>query len=503
MQDDRRRVLQVGFLAVLLVIFAAPVIAAETSPKRPNLVYVFSDQQSWDMLGCYGNKDIITPNFDRLAEQGIRFNHCISNIPLCTPYRGILMSGQHPFRNGAMQNDLQMLPGNGKYFGEVLRDAGYRMGYYGKWHLYGGDRVRPIPPGPYRYGFDHEFLSNNCTLRFGKELAYYWDENGKKTLYGDWEPYAQTRQALGFIDRHADKPFALFMSWHPPHNWGRAHAGYDAPEDCKALYNPDKIHLRPTVKDTPKHRMKYQGHMAMITSLDRSFGWLMDKLAEKGLMDNTIVVFTADHGDLLMSYGWNMYKSRPEHGSCRVPLLIRYPEKLEPSVSELLIGSLDLMPTILGLMDLPIPDTCQGHNLAKAIHQGLDDVVEYQPLFHISASWRGIYTRRYTYSYSVIKGDSKKAKENRRKFNHLYDRKEDFWETRDLYGVPKYAELQNRLHSQTLRWMKRFGDTGMTWEDIAHKTVQEEAWPAVIHPPGKRPPGWKGKLKGRPLDLLD
>ena len=133
-----------------------------------------SDQHSWDMLGCYGNRDVISPNLDRLARQGVLFNHGIANSPVCTPYRSILLSGQHPLRNGAFQNDLRMLPGKGNYFAEVLRDAGYRTGYYGKWHLYGGERVRGIPPGPDRYGFDHEFLVNNCTLTYDAARAWYW-----------------------------------------------------------------------------------------------------------------------------------------------------------------------------------------------------------------------------------------------------------------------------------------------------------------------------------------
>lgn len=178
------------------------------------------------MLRCYGNRQIVTPNLDRLASQGVRFNHCIANSPLCTPYRGLLLSGQHPLRSGAFENDFRMLPGeDGNYFGEMLRDAGYRTGYVGKWHLYGGDRVRPIPAGPYRYGFDHRFLSNNCTVVFDAERSYYWTEEGRRELYGDWEPYAQARQAMQFIDENADRPFALFLSWHPPHNW----AGWAVP----------------------------------------------------------------------------------------------------------------------------------------------------------------------------------------------------------------------------------------------------------------------------------
>ncbi|MCK4837270.1 MAG: sulfatase-like hydrolase/transferase, partial [Desulfobulbaceae bacterium] len=96
---------------------------ASSKAKRPNLVFVFSDQQSQDMLGCYGNQDIKTPNLDQLAAQGLRFNHCISTSPVCTPFRGMLMSGQHPLYCGAMHNDVPLLANNGPYFGHVLRDA--------------------------------------------------------------------------------------------------------------------------------------------------------------------------------------------------------------------------------------------------------------------------------------------------------------------------------------------------------------------------------------------
>ena len=264
---------------------AVMICAATTAPAyskdgsrtetRPNLVFVMSDQHSWDMLGCYGNPDIVTPNFDRLAKQGVRFDHCVSNSPVCTPYRGILLTGQHPLYCGAMQNDLQVLPGEGKYFGEVLRDAVYRMGYYGKWHLYGGERRRGVPHGPFRYGFDHEFLTNNCTLLFDAKRAYYWDEKGEQQLYSDWEPYAQTKQAIGFIEKHAQRPFALFLSWHPPHNWG---SGYPAPPEYETLYDAGKIKLRPSCSDTQKSRAEYRGYMAMCTNLDDNFGRLLKKL---------------------------------------------------------------------------------------------------------------------------------------------------------------------------------------------------------------------------------
>lgn len=497
------RILHLSAALGLLLTGATAIAAAAATPRPPNLLFVMSDQHSWDMLGAYGNRDIKTPNLDRLAKEGIRFDHCVSNSPVCTPYRGILFSGQHPLNCGAIQNDLQILPGNGTYFAEVLRDAGYRTGYYGKWHLYGGDRNRGIPAGPYRYGFDHEFLTNNCTLVFDAARAYYWDQEGRtKKLYGDWEPYGQTRQAMEFIDRHADKPFALFISWHPPHNWGRAHEGYDAPKDLLELYDPATLTLRPTVEDSPKVRRIYQGHMAMISGLDRAFGWLMEQLEKRGLAENTIVVFTSDHGDLLQSYGWPNNKGRAEHGSARVPLILRWPARLKAGTSELLIGTLDLMPTLLGLMKLPVPVTCQGRNAAQAVIEGRDDGVDVQPLLFMPLNWRGIYTRRYTYSVSLHDPSEANTPGGAKTFNVLYDREADPWETRNLFGTPEAAAIQQQLHAQTLAQMRRFGDDGLRADEIIRRVVREDDLALTKLPPPKRPPGWEGRLKGRPIDVL-
>ncbi len=473
-------------------------LATAAAPK-PNLVFVFSDQQSWDMLGCYGNRDLKTPNLDALAAGGVRFTHCISQSPVCTPYRGMLFSGRHPLKSGALANDLQMQPTGGTGFAEVLRDAGYRVGYYGKWHLYGGDRVRGVPPGPLRYGFDHEFLINNCTLEFSAERAWYWSQDGsQKLLYGDWEPYAQTRQAIEFIERHRDRPFALFLSWHPPHDWPSPPVHYGAPEDCLALYDPARLTLRPTVHDTPRVRLIYQGHMAMISSLDRALGWLMETLDRHGLSDRTLVVFTSDHGDMLMSYNWPHNKGRAEHLSCRVPLILRWPGRLRPHVNESLVGTLDLMPTILGLLGLPIPPTADGRDLSGPILRAETDPREELALFYFPANWRGIYTHRYTYSFSLGPSD---APQRASIYDVLYDRETDPWETTNLFASAAHADIKRDLHQRALALMRRYGDEGWHWRDLL-ECVRPEDRPAYLTAPAQRPKGWEGRLLGPPIDIL-
>ena len=465
------------------------------SNKKPNLIFVFSDQQSSDMLGCYGNKDLITPNFDAFAAEGVRFNHCISTSPVCTPYRGMLLSGQHPLRNGTLMNDFRMEAGNGDYFAEVMRDGGYACGYFGKWHLYGGNRNRPIPKGPYRYGFDDTFLSNNCTLVYDAKRAYYWDEDGNKHLYGVWEPDGQTKQAMKFLEKNANKPFAMFLSWHPPHNWGQAHEGYDAPAEFLKLYDPDKLTLRPNVEDTPEIRRMYQGHMAMITNLDQNFGQLMQKLRELELDENTIVVFTADHGDLLKSHGYPGHKTFPENVSSRVPLIMRWPAKLNPRVSNLLFGPLDFMPTLLSMMGLDIPARSQGRNLADAICNEQDDAVESVPFY--LTNWRGIYTPRYTYAFDLPEDTSEgfDTPPQKGRYACLYDRENDPYEMNNLYDSPDHEQLRDELHAKTLEWMKKFGDTGVRFEELKNIVLVTEDNLSKM---------WKGKgrLIGRPEDVL-
>lgn len=487
--SSRRQFIKAMGLGAAALAMNEAVPATPQPARRPNLVFIFSDQQSWDMLGCYGSSQIITPNIDACAAQGVVFNHCVSSQPVCTPYRGMLLSGLHPLHNGAVTNDIQMLAGNGDYFAEVLRDSGYRLGYFGKWHLYGGDRDRPIPAGPYRYGFDGTFLSNNCTLVYDAEHAYYWDENGERRLYGDWEPYAQARQAMQFIDDNADEPFALFLSWHPPHNWGPRY-DYQAPEELMRLYDPDAIELRPNCEDSPVARRVYQGHMAMCTSLDRAFGWIMEQLDRLGLTEDTIVVYTSDHGDTLLSHGWPHNKGRPEQESCRVPLILRYPRRLGPRRSDLLVGSLDLMPTLLRLMSLEPPATCHGRDLAAAMLNQDDAAVESVPLFYFPWDWRGVYTHRHTYAFRVPDGrfPERLREFGLESFDMLYDREADPHEQHNLFGRDEHAATRQHLHEQARAWMERFGDAGMPFHVLMPRILDREAG--------------RGRLRGRPIDLI-
>lgn len=464
------------FLESLGAGIASSGVQARQPRPRPNLVFLFSDQHAYDMMGCSGNQQIQTPVMDRLSTQGVHFTHCFSNSPVCSPYRAMLLSGLSTLHNGVFFNDLTLIPGKGKYFGEVLRDGGYRTCYVGKWHLLGGDRKRPIPRGELRYGFEEPFLSNNCTTLFDAGSAYYWNAEGKQVIYREWEPYAQSRQACEFLDRQTVKdPFALFVSWHPPHDHGKRdqYFVYDTLPELMALYRDLDPRLRPATArlDTSERRKhQYRAYMAQTTGIDRALGMILDKLRERGLDRDTIVVYTTDHGDCLGAYGWHASaKDIPQDCSSRVPFLLRYPGVLSPRRSDLLMGTLDLMPTLLGLMGLGVPSTCQGRNLAGAIRKADDRATDYVPLFMYHSGpeeYRGAVTREWTFAAQRADKDFHPL------MNVLYDRREDPAQLSNRFNDAGAARARKQMMDLTRAWMERIGDVFVRYHELMTSGIE-------------------------------
>lgn len=434
----------------------------EDSARPPNLVVVLSDQHSYDAVGYAGFDDAVdTPTLDLLASQGVWFNHAVSNAPVCTPFRGMLLTGQHPLYNGAFENDLGVMHDIGPTFADVLTTANYETGYVGKWHLQGGVRERGVPAGPARLGFGDPFYTNNVSTNFTE--GYYYDPDTLERVdFGEWVSTGQTRQALDFLEsrRGTKLPFAMFVSWHPPHNHNH---GYQAPAMWHEIYDPDELSVRQFGRD-PSKQETFRDYLSMVSLLDDHVRKIVEKLESMGVADNTLVVFTSDHGDHFGWIGRNGHKQSPEDVSVRVPLLMHWPNGLgQFGKSELIVGALDLMPTILGLLDLPVPETCVGKNLSNAILKGDDDAVDSAPLFLFGPAWRGVYTREFTYSTQnydyateanrVVGGDL-----GPRSYDTLYDRLQDPWCETNLYDDPAYSQVQADLHARTLEWLAYFRD---------------------------------------------
>ncbi len=440
---------------------------------HPNLFFIFADMMRSQAMGCMGNEQVFTPNLDQLAKEGVRLTNAISTFPLCCPYRAMLMTGKYPLNNTVITNG-PALPESELCIAEVLKTVGYQTGYIGKWHLNGHhipDR-QFVPPGPKRQGFDY-WAATNINHKYFE--AFYYRDTDQKIPISGWEPDTQTDLAIQYMMEHKDgPPFCLFLSWGPPHD------PYIAPEKYKKMYNPDKIKLRENVFIANKSIIA--NYYAAITSLDWNMGRLMEAMDKMGIADNTIVVFTSDHGDMLFSL-YLFQKQWPYEESISVPFIIRYPKKIRTGqVNDVLLGTPDIMPTLLGLMGVDIPKTVEGRDLSplilgNATEPELDSVLieVITPCARVQdrtgmRAWRGVRTKRYTYA----------------RFKEedwiLMDNKLDPYQRRNLIYNSEYNELREKLNEKLSEWLKKTNDPFLPGSDYYHIRTE------MIH---DRPPLWK------------
>ena len=395
----------------------------------PNLLFVFPDQFRCQAMGFTGQDPVITPNLDRFASEGRVAPNATATCPLCSPYRAMLMTGKYPWSNGVVTNCNSwanrwnvFLRESERCFSDVLHDCGYSAGYIGKWHL--DPPVAPpaeswqtavwdayTPPGPRRHGFDfwHSYGCMNEHLH-----PYYWEGDAtedEKTVFGTWSPEHEADVAMDYIRdrsgrcRAPDKPFALFVAMNPPHS------PYDAVPrryvDMYAGKTPEDLLNRPNVSldgQGAQAAVHVKNYFAAVTGIDEQFGRILACLEEEGLADNTIVVFTADHGDMMGSQG-RMSKNVWYEESFLVPFIIRWPGRIRPGVDGLHLGAPDVMPSLLGLMGLraEVPTAVEGSDYS-AVLLGQDAVTPSSAFYldiadpqRPAAGRRGVRTDHYTF----------------------------------------------------------------------------------------------------------
>jgi len=411
----------------------------ESVRGKPNLVFVFGDQWRAQATGYAGDPNAVTPNLDRLARECLNFTHAVSGCPVCSPYRASLLTGQYWLTHGVFLNDV-CLSDKAVSIAEALKSEGYDTAYIGKWHLDGHGRSSFIPRER-RQGFDL-WKVLECTHNYNKSSYYAGDEN----LRLQWEGYdaiAQTLEAQRYIrDRSDDSPFLLFLSWGPPH------APYEtAPEEFKKVFDPEKIVLRDNVPSdrAAVARKELAGYYAHIAALDRCVGDLLETLQETGIEENTIFVFTSDHGDMLHSQG-AVKKQQPYDESILAPFLLRFPAGLGRGGRTLdtLLNTPDIMPTLLGLCGAKIPETVEGTDFSEALLAGETPEVDGALLMCPSPfgqwtrqiggkEYRGIRTKRYTYVRD-LKGAWL-----------LYDNEKDPCQLRNLVDDAAHAGIRAEL----------------------------------------------------------
>jgi arylsulfatase A-like enzyme len=415
------------------------------------VVFLLADQWRAQATGYSGDPNVKTPRLDAFAGQSVNFTHAISTCPVCSPYRASLITGRYPLTHGVFLNDVH-LSNDAVSIAQAYRQAGYQTAYIGKWHLDGRGRSSFIPHEA-RQGFEY-WKVLECTHEYNRS-PYYGDTNVKRMWEG-YDAIAQTRDAQQYIKDHRERPFLLLLSWGPPHNPYNT-----ALEQYRKMYDPDALALRPNVPSndrTPSFRSDLAGYYAHISALDACVSDLLATLKECGIEDNTIVVFTSDHGDMLGSQG-QQRKQRPYDESIRVPLLIRWPAGLGGAgrTVDAPMGTPDLMPTLLGLCGIPIPKTAEGLDFSGHLAGGPAPgdqaalIACYTPFGEFlrrqgGREYRGIRTRRYTYV---------------RDLNGpwlLFDNQEDPYQLRNLCNDPSAATLQGELDAALHRKLAALKD---------------------------------------------
>jgi arylsulfatase A-like enzyme len=425
---------------------------AEKSPAgKPNLVFVFADQWRAQATGYAGNKDVRTPNLDRLAKESINFSNAVSGCPVCSPYRASQMTGQYWLTHGIFYNDKPLNP-EAVTIGKVYRRAGYETGYIGKWHIDGHGRSDFIPKER-RQGFEFWRVCE-CTHDYNHSL--YYGDTPEKRYWPGYDAIAQTRGAQKYIRDHVKSPFVLFMSWGPPH------APYQtAPEKYRRMFaDPSKIFLRPNVPESLKEKAREDlaGYYAHIAALDDCIGDVLDTLKECSIEENTIFVFTADHGDMLYSQGQTK-KQKPWEESVRIPFLLRCPAVHGKTgrVIDMPINTPDIMPTLLGLSGVAVPESVEGRDFSGVIKgtQSPDNeaalimcpVPFHQWNYkHGGREYRGVRTRRYTYVRD-LKGPWL-----------LYDNQADPYQLKNLCDDPAYTKVRQELEKILSRKLEETND---------------------------------------------
>ncbi len=436
--------------------------------KKPNIIYIFADQLRYDSIACNGNKVVKTPNIDRLASQGVSFDQAISASPVCSPYRGQILTGCYSHVNGVICNEYALFDDQ-TTIAQVLKNEGYKTAYIGKWHL---------GYGPYtedkRYGFD-DMYAYNCNHRY-YDIDYWHNEEGPFKMV-EYAPRHETNLTIDYLKDHQEKnpddPFAVFLSWGPPH-WTLGEKGdYSCYPQEYNIYDPDKIEVPENVpKQMADFAVKEMAdYYGMVTSLDDCLGQILKFMEDNNLTDNTILCFTSDHGDHLSSHGfgkpidsWMHHslrgsKATPYEESIHIPFIMRYPEKVKGNKrTETLFSSVDVLPTLLSLCDIEIPEGVQGTNLAHTV-LGIEGEEPESAYLQIMGPgwpsrtkwvglWRGVRTKKYIYARWFDCNQQRV----------LYDIENDPQERHNLVEDPEYKEVSEKMEVLLKEWLTKTND---------------------------------------------
>lgn len=461
----------------------------EPMPPKPNVLLIYSDEHSHWTLGAYGGKIIGTPNIDSIGHDGAIFNNFFVNSAVCTPSRGCLMTGRYPHQHGAYTNNIE-LSRDQVTIAELFRRAGYETGMAGKWHLDGlpkpgwmtVERSMGFDDCQWMYNRGHwkriaerptGWPENRSKARFGREVAepaepdgmpdIDYNVDGEGEFFTDWI----ADKCIEFVERSRDNPFFYYLSIPDPHTPYTVGPPYDTMFNAEAMEPPSTLFEQDLpdwadaaresrvsaerVKDAydPKRVEIFKNRMAqycgMIRCIDDNVGRILAALRDSGQLDNTIVLFTSDHGNYMGEHG--LYnKNQLYETAHHVAMLARYPEKIDAgTVVDDVVASVDLLPTVCRLAGIETSGREEGN-----------DMFDGSPgnrawIHHSSLERAGVFTPDW--EFALVKDAD----------GILFDRTNDPDQINNLFEDPEHAETVNRLRTEVVEHFKAVEGPETSW----------------------------------------
>ncbi len=416
--------------------------------NRPNIIFYFSDQQRADSAGCYGQRLPVTPNLDALAKEGTLFENAFSCQPVCGPMRACLQSGVYATQIGCYRNDIA-LPTDCKTIAHYLKDSGYDTAYIGKWHLASDKdhnlKTKPTPKER-RGGYDYWRASDILEFTSHGYNGYVFDENENRLDFKGYRADRINDYAIEYIkEQKHEKPFFMFISQLEPHHQNDR-LRFEAPKGAKKNFKNYDVpgDLKGKVGDW---KLMYSSYLACCNRVDKNFGKLIHALKDEGLYDNTVIIYTSDHGCHFRTRNFE-YKRSCHEASIRVPLVIAGGGfKGGERVSDL-VSLIDLPATVLDIAGVEKPEHFMGKSLTDK--KGHEHV-----FMQISESQigRAVRTDKWKYSVSAKNADMPFAKTYTEDF--LYDLENDPCENNNLIDDPKYSKEKETLRKILVDYMKK------------------------------------------------
>ncbi len=426
---------------------------------RPNIVFILTDDQGVWAAGCYGNPEIRTPNIDRIAATGMRFENFFVEVPVCSPSRATFLTGricsQHGvqdwIREGNVGPDAASYLQDEVTYTDVLSANGWTCGLSGKWHL-GNSQIT-------QHGFSHWFVHQSGGGRYNDAPMV---RNGELIEAPGYVTNVITDDALAFLDRHArdDDPFYLSVHYTAPHSpWtGHPQEFVDSYDACPFESCPQEPRHPWAISLTTNclgNREMLKGYFAAVTAMDADVGRLLDRLEALGIRENTLVVFVSDNGFSCGHHGFwgkgngtyplNMYEN-----SVKVPFVVSQPGRIpEAYVQSAMVCSYDFMPTLLDYVDLPLPEgrNLPGHSFLPALLGESDDARDGVVIYDEYGDTRMVRTREWKYIHRYPDGP-----------NELYNLVRDPDERNNRVDDPNQAARVTEMRKTLEDWFAQYVD---------------------------------------------